>query len=279
MKLKYLYFFFPIILCWTNCEIINPPEDIPAYIQIDSVNLVTNYNLHGSASHKITDVQVSTDVELLGIFPLPANIPVLRSGVNEIKVDAFVIENGISATRELYPFYDRYSESGELIPGEVIKIQPTITYLDAVQFAFIEDFNSSNSFVDDLDGDTGTRLEVSSGLGIIRLEDAGSRAHVGTGTFYTLPINSSPIFLEMDYKCNSIFTVGIRGINPSGSPVGDLNKLTLNVQETWNKVYVSFDEEVSALGAAQYQIYFDVSKSPDVQFTEVFLDNLKLVYR
>ncbi len=283
MKLRHLLLLLP--LCWASCEVINPPETIPSYIQIDEVNLVTNYNLQGSAMHKITDIQVSAENELLGIFPLPASIPVLRTGTNNIKIDAFVIENGISATRELYPFYERYAETGELVAGEILDIQPTMTYTSDALFAFREDFNGSNLFVDDIDGDTGTRLEVSfddpfegTGSALIRLEDAGSRAQVGTGTFYTLPLNSSPIFLEMHYKCNSVFTVGVRGINPVGDPI-DLDKLNFNVQETWNKVYVSFDEEVNALNAAQYQIYFKVNKSSNVQFTEVYIDNLKLVHR
>ncbi len=278
-----------ILLCllflWNSCEIINPAEEIPSYIQIDSVSLVTNVNLQGSTAHKITDVQVSSENELLGIFPLPATIPVLREGTNNIKIDAFVIENGISATRELYPFYERYSESGELVRGEVLNIEPVFNYLDGTDFAFIENFNGSNLFVDDIDGDPGTRLEIvadgafeGSGSGLIRLEETGSTAIVGTGIFYSLPTTGTPIFLEMNYKCNSTFTVGIRGIYTSGDPV-DLPKVNLRAQETWNKLYISFDQEVSGLLANQYQIYIDVNKAVDVQFTEVYLDNLKLVYR
>lgn len=275
---------FICVLAWNSCEIINPPEAIPAYIQIDTM-LLTTSSVQGSASHRIGAVQVSAGSELLGIFPLPTTIPVLQSGEQNINVDAVVIESGISALRELYPFYERYTTMGELVEGETLQIMPQTSYNSAANFAFVEDFNGGNSFVDDLDGDPGTRMELTfddvfegSGAGRIVLNESGSVAMVGTGISYILPTSGQSIFLEMNYKCNNNFTVGIRGMNSSSGEAANVDKVTFTPREEWNKVYISLDQEAVSIGVNQFQIYIKMFKSDDVAIAELVLDNIKLIH-
>ena len=280
---------FAIVLyvsMWSACEVINPPEAIPSYIQIDTVLLATN-QAQGSASSRIEAVQVIVENELLGIFPLPTTVPVLQSGLLEIKVDPVIIESGISSLRELYPFYERYTTMGELVEGEILTVLPQTSYNSQANFVFIENFDGGNSFVDDIDGDVGTRMEIAfdagnvfegSGSGKIVLNEDGSQAVVGTGLFYQIPISGRNIFLEMNYKCNNIFTVGIRGRNSTTGSVLSADKLTIAPRDEWNKVYISLDEEASSLNADEFQIYIKMTKSIDVPIAEVFLDNIKLIY-
>ncbi len=275
---------FISVLMWNGCEIINPPESIPAYIQIDTMLLTTN-SVQGSASHKIGAVQVNAGAELLGIFPLPTTVPVLQSGEQDIRVDAVVIESGISALRELYPFYQRYTTTGELVEGETLQIMPQTTYNSAANFAFVEDFNGGNSFVDDLDGDPGTRMELTfddvfegSASGRIVLNESGSVAMVGTGISYLLPTSGEDVFLEMNYKCNNNFTVGIRGMSSLSGEAANVDKVTFTPRETWNKVYISLSEEAASIGVNQFQIYIKMFKSDDVAIGEVIVDNIKLIH-
>lgn len=277
-----------IVFCvsWSACEVINPPEAIPSYIQIDTVLLSTN-QAQGSASSRIEAAQVVVEDELLGIFPLPTTVPVLQYGESDIRVDPVIIESGISSLRELYPFYESYAVTGELVEGEILNITPQTTYKNETNFVFIENFDGGNSFVDDIDGDVGTRMELAfdaenvfegSGSGKIVLNEDGSQAVVGTGLFYQIPSPFRNIFLEMNYKCNNIFTVGIRGRNTATGSVLSADKLTLAPRDTWNKVYISFDEEASSLNADEFQLYIKMTKSVDVPIAEVFLDNIKLIY-
>ena len=72
--IKILFGFF-LISFITACDIINPEEDIPAYIEI----LPYEYSPEsgGSSSTKITDGWIYVDGEFLGAFNLPSTIPVL----------------------------------------------------------------------------------------------------------------------------------------------------------------------------------------------------------
>jgi len=260
-------------------------EVIPSYIQIDTVMVTTNA-LQGSASHKVSAVQVAAGTQSLGIFPLPAKIPVLDYGTREIIVDPIVVESGISALRELYPFYTRYATTGDLVEGEVLEVNPQMTYSSVANFAFIENFDGGNFFVDDLDGDPGTRVEVSfddvfegSGSGKIVLNESGSNAFVGTGLFYPLPISGERIYLEMNYKCNTIFTIGFRAMQSANGVTVDEDILTLVPREEWNKIYVSLNKEMTASNGDRFQIYIKMNKSNDVGISELVMDNIKLIHQ
>src|SRR5688500_14664775 len=50
-----------ILLAFPSCNLINPQEDIPSYIRIDSFHLTTDYPIEGSASHFVTDGWVYAD--------------------------------------------------------------------------------------------------------------------------------------------------------------------------------------------------------------------------
>ncbi len=260
-------------------------EAIPAYIQIDTVMVTTTFS-QGSASHRVGAVQVAAGAQSLGIFPLPATIPVLEYGTRDIVVDPIVIESGISAIRELYPFYTRYTMTGDLVEGEVLQVNPQITYNSAANFVFIEDFNGSNAFVDDLDGDPGTRVEISfddvfegSGSGKITLNESGSNAFVGTGLSYALPITGERVYLEMNYKCNTNFTIGFRSIQSASGASIDVDILTLVPREEWNKIYVSLNQELTAANGDRFQIYLKMNKSNDVAISELVMDNVKLIHQ
>jgi len=279
-------FFFAVLLAsttWQSCDL--EEEPIPSYIQIDTV-LVTTNGVQGSASHKISAVQVAAGAQSLGIFPLPATIPVLEYGIQNIVVDPIVVESGISAIRELYPFYTRYTTTGDLTEGEVLQVNPQVTYNSDANFVFVENFDGGNSFVDDLDGDPGTRIEVSfddvfegSGSGKITLNETGSQAFVGTGLFYTLPTSGERVYLEMNYKCNTNFTIGFRAMQNVNGATVDVDILTLIPREEWNKIYVSLNQEASASNGDRFQIYIKMAKSDDVGFSELVMDNIKLIHQ
>jgi len=284
-SLTFLLFFGLLLASMTQQSCDFEDEPIPAFIQIDTM-LVTAIPSQGSASHKVSAVQVTAGAQLLGIFPLPATIPALEFGTREILVDPIVIESGISAIRELYPFYSRYTVTGDLVEGEVLQVNPQITYNSAANFVFIEDFDGGNSFVDDLDGDPGTRLEVSfddvfegSGSGKITLNEAGSTASIGTGIFYALPTSGERVYLEINYKCNTNFTIGFRALQIASGATADFDILTLTPSEEWNKIYMSMNQRLAASNGDRFQIYVKMDKSNDVTISELVMDNIKLIHQ
>ncbi|HEY0262319.1 MAG TPA: hypothetical protein VGB95_04790, partial [Chitinophagales bacterium] len=102
-KSKYAVFlpFFAVLL--DGCSM--PNNGIPVYIQIDSMSVQTNQSTQGSASSKITDAWLYVNGEQIGVFELPAKIPVLKSGDLRVSISAGIKDNGIANTRAAYPFY------------------------------------------------------------------------------------------------------------------------------------------------------------------------------
>jgi len=101
--------FIPVF--FSACNILNPAEGVPTILEIDSINLnITNSALQGTSDSKITDATVYVGSHLIGIFELPASIPVLEEGNQRVIVQASIMKSGISSTIEYYPFYNSYIE-------------------------------------------------------------------------------------------------------------------------------------------------------------------------
>ena len=103
-----------LIVQLTSCEIINPEEAIPAYIQIDTIQFINNSVAEGTAEQKIVEAWVNVDDDFLGTYDLPASIPVLKSGAANVIVRPGIKDNGIGSLSEIYTFFEPYEASIEL---------------------------------------------------------------------------------------------------------------------------------------------------------------------
>ena len=278
-------FILSLTIGFGSCKLVDPAEDIPAYIRIDSVGLTTQPGVHGSNSHKISDAWVYVNDQLIGAFELPATIPVLHSGDVEVTIRAGIKMNGISATRLRYPFYNFYSVNVNLTPGQVTHVSPTVQYFSGITpFALIEDFeNAGIAFTDTLMSDT-TIVLVTAPLAFEGNKSAAVYLDVTHTNFlaltagnFTPPTNGSPVFVEMNYKCNNRFSVGIRG---GSSGVNDYREtIQINPSENWNKIYINVTSEVSrAPFYPNYKLYFAMVKEGGVANPQLFIDNIKFIY-
>src|ERR1043165_596911 len=92
-----------------GCNMINPDERIPTYIHIDSFKFINdNPGLTGSSSHDIKSVWAFIDGQTVGVFDLPATIPVLLDKTGELKLAPGIDNQGLTTYQELYPFYTIY---------------------------------------------------------------------------------------------------------------------------------------------------------------------------
>ncbi len=273
------------ILIWgnTGCEVINPAEGIPAYIHVEPFT-VNTFGGQGSNSAKITDVWLAVDDQIIGAFYLPATIPLLNEGTSNITLFPGIVENGISATREIYPYYKRMTLTLDLQPGVTDTIFPVTSYVDDLEYVFVEDFEGSNLFGEDLDGNAATSIslegeEVFEGTTSARMTllDDDALLIQATEILYQLPTAGTDIWLELDYKCEIDFSIGVIGVN--GQVSDGITKVTLKARPTWNKVYISLDQEVATLNAPLYKIYFRASKSNDLEEANIYVDNVKLIHQ
>jgi len=283
---KLIFCLIPIIIGIHSCEIINPEEDIPSYIHIDSFQLQINDSIkEGSSSHKITDAWVFIDDVLLGTYELPVTLPVLKEGKHILTIRAGIKVNGIAGTRDKYPFYDFFTENINLIRGGTIEVNPVVEYYNTTVFEWIEDFNGvgislepkSNSDTTIKIINANSLVFEGTGSGELVMESNMNFAEVFTSSDYQLPKNKTPVYLELNYKNNFVFAIGIYSNYLTQSIQNDI--IYINPSSEWNKIYIDLTKHVSQeLNALDFKIFFGVINNNNAS-PEIYLDNIKLLHR
>lgn len=277
-----------ILAAFGGCDTLNEEEAIPAYLYIEAVQLQTSAG-EGSNQHDVTDVWVSVGSQLIGVFPLPATIPVLETGDKEVTVFAGIIQNGVGALRDIYPFYSRYTFTTTLQSGVTDTIVPTYNYKEDINFLFIEDFETSNIISDDLDGNLDTKFTATTEVvfegaksALATLEGDSNYIEVGTNLSYEIAEGFQNAYLELHYRSDINFEIGIVG----RSSLYFDKFFKVGAFETggeWRKMYVDFTNDVKLMQANtadEFQIVFRaISVDPSIEPASIYLDNIKLIYR
>lgn len=264
----------------------NKEEPIPSYIRIDNIYLTTNYSVQGSNSSKILDAWIYVDDQLIGGFEMPCTVPVLAEGSHEIKIRAGIKENGIAETRIYYPFYEIITQTVTLTRGQITTLNPTTTYSQFADFTWLEDFTSASpSICDTVNSDTVIKQTTvpsevfeGTGSGVVVL-GSGTTGYIGVScNKYALPKDGSPVFLEMNYNCNTEFSVGIVGYTSNNTLDVQWTSLTLNPTSGWNKVYVNLTNSIAVgTNSTKFGIFFSMAKDANLSTSYFYLDNVKLV--
>ncbi|MFH1321947.1 MAG: hypothetical protein ABII90_15010 [Bacteroidota bacterium] len=287
-NLKTVIIYISIALTVTgmnSCEIINPEEDIPSYIKIEKIDLATDSLTEGTSSHKIVDAWVYIDDKFLGAYELPVTFPVLAESDHELIVRAGIKVNGIAETRDKYPFFDFSTEDVTLTRDSIISVNPVVRYYNTTIFEWMEDFEGPGTTLETT-ANSDTTLHIVTAVtpdvlgnksAVIYLDNTNNFFECTTSGQYILP-KGNPVFLELNYKCNITFIVGLFK-NNSSQTVQLSPSLYINPSESWNKIYVNLTNQVKAqTDAINYEVYFAVTKNASVEYPEVYLDNIKLVH-
>jgi hypothetical protein len=259
-------------------------------VDVPAVSLSTTSE-QGAPTAKITDAWVSVNDRLLGVWELPARIPVLAEGRNTITVVPAVKRNGVFDDRLRYPFYTAWSGQADLVREGTSTIQPATTYtasssfwiesFDDPDFARLNVFPNSDTTLERFTPATDPELLYIDGspCGGFRL-DAAHR-YFGIYTDEDFLTNGGPVFLEMDYRCDVLLTIGVlyrfNNTDTFDRLVYLVPTTQLGANMPWNKVYIDLSPGVNAAGVSQRDFYIEASL-PDGQGTgSVYLDNIKLV--
>lgn len=285
MKIYFTFFLFVLVILTTSCNLYNPPEQVPAYIHIDSVSLTTT-SLQGTTSNRITDAWVYIDDQLVGCFQLPATFPVLFEGTHQLKVSAGIKVNGIAATRAPYPFYTQCIQSINLQKGSTTIASPVVEYASYAHLDFMEDFEGLGIAIDSSDGSNTTLKQIDrahypdvfegdkSGITYITPQKPFFEC-VSSQTF-ALPKSGSNVFLEFNYKADHEFLVGVIAQPPYYLKT---SALTFNASNTWKKTYLYLTTAVSSSpNATQFKIFFGMINDTNSDSLSLVLDNIKLIY-
>lgn len=287
----FVFFVFVTTLITTGCYKFDGDQTVPAYLRIDTIRFSTDYATQGSNTHNISDAWVYVNGQLVGAFELPATFPVLARGKQRLEIRPGIKLNGIAATRVPYPFMKPVVvENFRFYEDSIVSINPQTTYYDNLRFVWKEDFERvSLTFEKTNQSDTSIfRTEpanhpaawlspYSSHSGVVHLQ--GSRKFFRIMTFqgFNLPGNGSPVFLEMDYKCDKAFGVGLLARIENNIQTFPL--LVVNKSPVWNKIYINLTPVVSSYNYAEYfKIYFESELNNETE-ARYYFDNIKLIHR
>lgn len=281
-----LYCIFLVFLFFfSSCEKLKTKIDNPGYIKIPSYKVLYKSTYAnggpGTTNHKFTDVKVSVKGVVYGVFPIPCTIPVLDVGTNNVTITPVIKVNGVSTVRSEYSPMSLFDTTITVEAGKVNEVIPTFDYYaNGVTFYWVEDFEVSGS---SLIGDTAIKLqtvEKFEGAKAVKMElrNGQSTCLSYSSSLLPLPSSSQMLYLEVNYKCNQKFEVGL--MNSSKSPLGSAGGA--NPSSEWNKIYFFLTPIASRNPLPSYHVYFYFTNDSFVDNglgpnPILYIDNIKVV--
>lgn len=282
--MRLLFYSLILAIALSACNWINPSEEIPSYVRIDSISFSAT-GTQGTASQSIVDAWVYIDGENAGVYELPCTFPVLKTGNCRIQVFPGIKLDGISATRAIYPFMKSWEGNFDLLENSITIISPAVTYAGNLEFEVIEDFESGGiTFSETVYSDTilmrsSDPGEVFEGgySGKIVVDTDHPLADVKSNDAFLLPQGGAYNFLELNFKTDVAVGVGVIANDGTQSvyhPVVGLNPTT-----TWKKIYINLSPVVSReTSSYSFYVFFRINLPDDMSVATFSVDNIKLIH-
>lgn len=275
----------------------NNPD--PAWLEVKEWSLLANpnsINPTGVLTENISDAWVYVDNKLMGVFEVPFKIPILMEGERTVTIYPTVLNNGISATKKIYPFLQPFETTVNLVKNETVTLEPTTQYFDNVNF-WIEDFEDATFDIVDGPAATTPLLRVNDPA-VLNPEINGGffgRVSLSTATNFwsastiannnTLQMNlpkGAEVYLEIDYHVTNRLLTGVLAISSTGD-VKDNPNVQINPQDPsevqWKKMYIDLRDIVSgSTNASYYELSFQSLLDEGDATGEVNIDNIKAVH-
>lgn len=270
----------------SSCTLFDNDSFEPAFLEIDSVSLATTLP-QGAPTHRIEDVWVFVDGFVVGVFTLPARIPVIPTkDTTDIRITAGVRQNGMRDVPIEYPFYDAIQLRLPIKSGETRRLTPQFQYRPDSKFDFVEGFELGNIFTSDEDGNPETTMvittaEAATGARSGLMLSSASRPRTEVATFSEfLGENNArgAVYLEIEYKSEAEVFVGVI-VRTAVEEIKNY-KLILRRNTNWTKVYVDLTDEISNAAVVTYKVVVGTeypSNAPGTS-TNTFIDNVKLIH-
>lgn len=270
------------ILCLSlglnSCDFINPPEDIPSFIKVDTFKIKITDPTQGSSSHNLTDVWISIDGNKAGMFELPVILPILGDGPTNIVLRPGIIHNGQIFSRLIHPYLNPYIIDTILIEDQIIQLEPVITYKEECKFAWTEDFERTGFNLNTTNSDTSIVLISKN---VLEGNYAGGIFLSGDNIYFEgqsppidVPRSKDILLLEFFYKNNYNFEVGVITNISAYEYI-----VHLSPRENWDKISLNIDNLVFGYpGATQFVVCIRALVTTSGLSAEIFIDNIKLTH-
>jgi hypothetical protein len=287
-KHSFAHFYFLLLLIFPSCSLLEQNEPVPSYIYVNEFRLKTFVN-QGSSSQKITDVWLFNDTEFLGMFPLPAKIPLLLYGEQNLTIQAGIKENGIGSTPENYPFFNPIKVKVNLTALKTDTLKLETSYLSSSKFHFVENFENNTSFFSFLvSGSPENRVlpysdsNVLEGKfsGKIQLTKSAPIVTVGSNAKYKNTFNpGQPVYFEMDYKGETPCVIGVQFYDTENIEEAGIIVPIAGFKESadWKKIYFNLGSTLALRKSLYYRVIFNAALPEGKENASVYFDNIKLI--
>lgn len=269
-------------LFFSACDINDNESPIPAFIVLESPK-VTEPLTGNTDTNKILDAWVFADGQILGVFPLPARVPITTLDKEvEILILAGIRNNGMNDIPVFYPFYQSITQKVNLQANQIISIPMNFGYNSKSKIPINESFEDDvalfsvdldnntetnvNSFVED--ASVGQKCMVASFNSNISYIEVAST--VAIDKFNNLQGQS---YIEFDYKGSGEIAVGILKSNSNKFTVEYV--LFVPAKAEWNKIYVDVTNVLSPRDYEEYRLAFGFRRTGGNVDGKIFIDNLK----
>lgn len=277
----------PVVILFIACT---KGDKVPSYLEVPSVQLVTTSPEQGSATSKITDAWIYSDGELIGVWELPARVPVLKEGPAEITVVPGIKRNGAYDDRLRYPYYEPWTGETNLVKGSVTTIAPTTTFYNSTTF-WIEAFEDPGSLLNVTEASDTTLIRFTpvnnpeqsfvDGTACAGFVLDQTHPFIRLYTDVDFTVNGGPVFLEMDFRSDMILTVGALYTFNSVAQVTPYVYLSETVQAdgsmTWNKIHIDLSPIYNQGGVGQRNFFLECTLPSGRVQGQVYFDNIKLL--
>ncbi|MEJ2593938.1 MAG: hypothetical protein P8100_02135 [bacterium] len=277
------------MVAFTGCYKFEGSQTVPAYLKIDTVSINTYYPDQGTRSHKITDVWIYVNDNIVGAYELPANFPVLAEGLNKLEIRPGIKLNGISSTRVPYPFYEPivYEDFQFVTDSTQVIHHPVADYYGNLVFAWMEDFEGAGLSLEENPASDTVIVRVirenspepeTKYAGAIFLTDENPIYSAASYNAYEMPRQGSPVLMELEWKSDNYLNTGLLIRDPGGYVKVPL--LILKHAEEWNKIYINLGPNLSLHPqASEYRVYLEAGIDSDKDFSTIYIDNIKVIHR
>lgn len=236
----------------------------------------------------VTDFWVYANDEAIGVWQADRRIPVLADGTTNIKLVAGVRKNGITNDRIQYPFYSTWSQDVELTLGQETRLEPVFSYyaapvwtegFESAGYAFSLTGSDTTFVPFDLPIDTANVLVGNRAVGIF-LDTGHDHFLATTQAAPSFPNGTNPTFLEIDYRSDTRFLVGVKYdpggvtlpylfVNATGSVGGPL---------PWRHIYIDLATPWGNNGSVNRQFYIQAQLENGATSGRITLDNLNVYH-
>ncbi len=278
-----------LLICLASCE---KDGQVPSFVRLSPAKVKTADGLTEFPSN-ITDMWVYANGAPLGVWQADRRIPVLEKGITSLQVIAGVRRNGIASDRIQYPFLATFNQDITLQEGAEVLVQPVFNYFDEA-FPFVEGFEEDGIKFTTAESDTGfykfnitvegEAEEVLTGQrsGGIFLDPAHDLFRAVSTPDQYFPNGSLNAFLEVDYRSDTRFLVGVRfvlGGQTYTIPLVYVSPTKLGDGTLpWKHIYVDLGSAWGTSGTVLRQFYIEAVLENGATSAKITLDNVKVVY-